>query len=92
MEIFCGVEFFQKMKNISRRPQSLSNLPQTSSACAPIVLNMHKKFEVSWTKIKGGSKLYTKVAIQQSWSDLTLEQQKNVPTVKKIKRSFIGNW
>ena len=35
-------------------PQSLSDLPQTSCACALIVLDMHKKFEVNWTKIKEG--------------------------------------
>ena len=35
-------------------PYSLSDLPQTSCACAPIALQMHKKFEVNQKKkIKG---------------------------------------
>ena len=40
---------------------------------------MHKKFEVTQTKIKGGCQPYTKAAPQQSWRDLTLTfiQNKN---------------
>ena len=53
-------------------PKSLSDLPQTSNACALIVLHIHKKFEVNWTKIKGGYQSYTKAAPQQSWIDLIL--------------------
>ena len=37
---------------------------------------MHKKFEVNRTKIKGGCQSYTKAAPQQSWSDLTLVENK----------------
>ena len=29
-------------------PKFLSDLPQTSCACAPIVPHMHKNFEVNW--------------------------------------------
>ena len=50
----------------------MPNLPQTSSTCAPIVLHMHKKFEVNQTKIKGGCQSYTKAAPKESWNDLTL--------------------
>ena len=50
----------------------MPNLPQTSSTCAPIVLHMHKKFEVNRTKIKGGCQSYTKAAPKESWNDLTL--------------------
>ena len=46
--------------------KSLSDLPQTSSACAPIVLHMHKKFEVNQTKIKGSCQSYTKAPPQES--------------------------
>ena len=31
----------------------MSDLAQTSCTCAPIVVNMHKKFELNRTKIKG---------------------------------------
>ena len=34
---------------------------------------MHKKFELNWTKIKGGYHSYTKAAPQQSYNDLTLK-------------------
>ena len=34
---------------------------------------MHKKFEVNWTKIKGGCQSYRKAAPQESWIDLTLD-------------------
>ena len=41
-------------------PESLSDIPQTSCACAPILAHMHKKFEVNRTKIKGGCQYHTK--------------------------------
>ena len=53
-------------------PQSLSDLPQTSCECVPIVLHMLKKFEVNQTKIKGGCQSCRKAATYDSWSDLTL--------------------
>ena len=53
-------------------PEYLSDLPQTSFACAPFVLHLHKKFEVNQTKIKGDCQSYTKAADRESWSDLTL--------------------
>ena len=52
----------------------MSDLLQTSCACASIVLHMDKNFEINWTKIEGGCQSYTKAAPQQSWSDLTLEE------------------
>ena len=36
---------------------------------------MHKKFEMNWTKIKGGCQSGRKVATHNSKSDLTLEEQ-----------------
>ena len=54
----------------------MPNLPQTSSTCAPIVLHMHKKFEVNRTKIKGGCQSYTKAAPKESWNNLTLDTSK----------------
>ena len=53
-------------------PYSLSDFPQTSCACAPVVLHMLKKFQVNPTKIKGGCQSDTKAEPQESWSDLTL--------------------
>ena len=53
-------------------PQSLSDLPQTSCAYAPIVLHMHKKFEVNRTKIKGGCQWSRKVRPLNSQPDLPL--------------------
>ena len=49
-------------------PLSLYDLPQTSFAiaCTPIVLHMHKKFQVNRTKIKGSCQSYTKAAPQES--------------------------
>ena len=46
--------------------------PQTSCACAPIVLHMHKKFELNRTKIKGGCQSCRKVVAHDSRSDLPL--------------------
>ena len=50
----------------------MSDLAQTSCACAPIVLHMHKKFELNWTKIKGGCQSCRKVVAHDSRSDLPL--------------------
>ena len=62
----------QLLCTTDRPPQSLSDLPQTSCACAPIEQQMQKKIEVDWTNIKGGCQMYIKAAPQQSWSDWTL--------------------
>ena len=40
--------------------------------CAPIVLHIHKKFELNRIKIKGGCQSNTKAAVRESWSNLTL--------------------
>ena len=50
----------------------MSDLPETSCIRAPIVLHMHKKFQVNRTKIKEGCQSYTKAAHQDSKSDLPL--------------------
>ena len=55
-------------------PKSLSDLPQTSCACAPIVLHMHNKFETNRSKIKGDCQSWTKAAHQHFWIDMTLAQ------------------
>ena len=46
---------------------------------------MHKKFEVNWTKIKGGCKSYTKAAPQESENDLGL-------TKKGRGKSLLESW
>ena len=45
---------------------------QTSCAFGPIVLQMHKRFEVNRTKIKGACQSDREAAPQESWSDLTI--------------------
>ena len=50
----------------------MSDLPETSCACAPIVLHIYKKFQVNRKKIKGGCQSETKAAHCYSCTDLTL--------------------
>ena len=50
----------------------MSDLPETSCACATIVLHMYKKFQVNRTKIKGECQSETKAAYCYSCTDLTL--------------------
>ena len=44
---------------------------------------MLKKFEVNWTKIKGGCQLYTKAAPWESMSDLTLAQMVSISKITR---------
>ena len=53
-------------------PYSLSDVPETSCACALIVLHMYKKFQVNRTKIMGVCQSETKAAHCFSCSDSTL--------------------
>ena len=69
----------QLLSPTDSHPQSLSDLPETSCACAPIVLHMYKKFQVNRTKIKGGCQSETKAAHCYSCTDLTLVIFINLP-------------
>ena len=67
----------------------MSDLSQTSCAFAPIVLHMHKKFEVNQTKIKCGCQSERKVVSHDSKSDLPLESNHfKIPKVQLLRSTF----
>ena len=63
----------------------MSDLAQTSCACAPILVHMHEKFELNQTKIKGVCQSGTKVAAHDFKSDLSPVSQKSILKIIWIK-------
>ena len=68
----------------------MSDLPETSCACTPTVLHMYNKFQVNWTKIKGGCQSEWKMKAHYSKSDLPLVINKLAifHTVFEVRYSF----
>ena len=58
-------------------PSSLSDLLQNHMSLAIFLEHMHKKFEINWTKMKGGCQSGRKVVTHNSKSDLPLKSVKH---------------